>query len=561
MKKINELNFGFPDAENYKRRENKTFFNDLFIKNEYLEQLCQPQISFLVGDKGTGKTAYSLYLANNRYKNNIGFSKFIRETDYQKFITLKKKKDLQLSDYTSIWKVILLLLLSEEVHENEPNLKLLKNFGKFKYLHDVIDEYYASAFSSEINQAMQFIEESKYAAELMSKHAKIAGEEKETRTFNENRFQINLFYIEKKFKEALSKIKLKNNHILFIDGIDIRPDSVPFGDYLECIKGLANAIWNLNNDFFPTIKDTKGRLRVVLLVRPDIFESLGLQNLNTKIRSNSVLLDWTAEYRTYENSKLYLLINHLLNKQQEKDVNNAWQHYFPYNAPKTEFLNKSDYTSFIEFIRYSYHRPRDIISMLDILKENNIHKPLKNTFEKKDFDNSTFKSKYSNYVLGEIKDQLLFYYQLEEYELFLKFFEFLNGKIAFDYKEYLILFDKYSKYIDSTSKQKPKFTTSANEFLQFLYDLNIICYIEYSKDGREKFFHWCFKEKSYSNLSPKIKEHREYQIFYSLTKALNLGKEFSDGKNTHELAYSSNQNDFENEQLQEQLQALGIKRT
>jgi len=130
MKKINELNFGFPDAENYKRRENRTFFNDLFIKNEYLEQLCQPQVSFLVGDKGTGKTAYSLYLANNRYKNNIGFSKFIRETDYQKFIILKKKKDLQLSDYTSIWKVILLLLLAEEVHENEPNLEILKNYNE-----------------------------------------------------------------------------------------------------------------------------------------------------------------------------------------------------------------------------------------------------------------------------------------------------------------------------------------------------------------------------------------------------------------------------------------------
>ena len=75
--------------------------------------------------------------------------------------------------------------------------------------------------------------------------------------------------IEKKFKDSLSQIKLKNNHILFIDGIDIRPDNVPFPDYLECIKGLANAIWELNNDFFPTIRDSHGRARIVLLVRPD----------------------------------------------------------------------------------------------------------------------------------------------------------------------------------------------------------------------------------------------------------------------------------------------------
>lgn len=372
MKKVNELDFGFPDAENYKRRETKQLFNKLFIQNEFLEQLCQPEISFLVGDKGTGKTAYSLFLSNNSYKNNFAFSKFIRETDYQKFITLKRQKNLQLSDYTSIWKVILLLLLSEEIYEKEPNLDILKNFGKFKYLHDVIDEYYYGAFDPEIIQAIQFIEESNISAQLISKHAKLVGEEKEEKTFESNRFQMNLFYIQKKFKDALSNIKLKNNHILFIDGIDIRPDNVPFEDYLECIKGLANAIWELNNDFFPTIKDSKGRARIVLLVRPDIFESLGLQNLNTKIRSNSVLLNWVTEYKEYKSSKLFNMIDNILNSQQEikRKLGESWFYYFPFNAHRSERLNDKDYTSFIQFLRFSFYRPRDIITMLDFLKDN-----------------------------------------------------------------------------------------------------------------------------------------------------------------------------------------------
>ena len=97
-------------------------------------------------------------------------------------------------------------------------------------------------------------------------------------------------YIEKKFKEALSKLKLKNDHILFIDGIDIRPPQILFDEYQECVKGLANAVWSLNNDIFPSIKGSKGRIRIVLLIRPDIFESLGLQNQNTKIQDNSVFL-------------------------------------------------------------------------------------------------------------------------------------------------------------------------------------------------------------------------------------------------------------------------------
>ncbi len=527
MKKIKDLEFGFPDAENYKRRESKQLFNNLFIKNEYLEELCNPETSFLVGDKGTGKTAYSLFLSNNRYKNNIAVSKYIRETEYQKFIALKKEKNLLLSDYTSIWKVIILLLLSEQIYEKEPDISLMRNFGKFKYLHDVIDEYYSSAFSPEIIQAIEFITQSKISAELLSKHATLAGEEKESKTFNENRFQINLFYIEKKFKNALSKIKLKNNHIVFIDGIDIRPDDIPFYDYLACIKGLANATWELNNDFFPTINDTKGRPRIVLLIRPDIFESLGLQNLNTKIRSNSVLLDWVTEYKEYENSKIFSLIDHLLAVQQENklDLGESWQYYFPFNASNTKSTDER-YTSFIEFLRHSYYRPRDIITMLDIMKENASLDKGKSVFIRNDFDNKSFKTKYSNYVLGEIKDQLLFYYQVGDYELFLKFFEFLEGKQGFNYDEYLLIFEKYEKYLESLDKEKPKFTTSANEFLQFLYDLNIICYIEYVQGHNNKFFHWCFKERSYSNITPKVKENREYQIFYSLTKALKIGKEY-----------------------------------
>ena len=189
MKKINELEFGFPDAENYKRRETKQLFNSLFTKNEYLEELCNPEISFLIGDKGTGKTAYSVYLSNNNYKNNFAFNKFIRETDYQKFITLKKEKNLQLSDYTNIWKVILLLLLSEEIYEKEPNLRIQKHFGKFKLLHDTIEEYYYGAFNPEILNAMEFVIESNISAEILSKYAKLAGTEKETRKFDEKDFR------------------------------------------------------------------------------------------------------------------------------------------------------------------------------------------------------------------------------------------------------------------------------------------------------------------------------------------------------------------------------------
>lgn len=335
--------------------------------------------------------------------------------------------------------------MSQQIIEKEGGVDFLKRFTKLASVQHAINEYYSNAFSPEIIQALQFVQESKLAAELISKHAKVSGEEKDSFSFSESRFQTNLFYIQRSFETALRQVRLQKNHILFIDGIDIRPSSIPYSEYLECIKGLANAVWEVNNDFFPTVKGGGGRMRAVLLVRPDIFESMGLQNQNTKSRDNSVFLDWRTDYKNHRTSDLFRVIDHLIGSQQEEEIMTAkaWDHYFPWDAPSVmeEFTVP---TAFISFLRWSYYRPRDIITMLAILKDTataNETGSSKTCFKYEEFDNPNFKSQYSDYLLGEIKDHLTFYYGSQEYELFLNFFEFLNGKSRFTYKEYL---DAYS---------------------------------------------------------------------------------------------------------------------
>ena len=59
LKTIGELNLGYSDAENYLARERKKMFSDIFVKNSYLEKLLEPTTYFLIGEKGTGKTAYA----------------------------------------------------------------------------------------------------------------------------------------------------------------------------------------------------------------------------------------------------------------------------------------------------------------------------------------------------------------------------------------------------------------------------------------------------------------------------------------------------------------------
>ena len=528
FKNIEDLIFGFSDAENYKRRENKELLNHVFTKDKYLDEIAESSTSFLVGDKGTGKTAYAVYYANNAYSNSSASIRYIRETEYQKFMILKEEKHLALSDYASIWKVILLLLLSEQIHSNESDVSFFDRFTKFKTLHASIQEYYLHAFSPEIIHALQFVQESKLAAEIMAKHAKASGELTENITFSESRFQTNLLYIQKNFESAISTLKLNKNQILFVDGIDIRPSKIPYSEYLDCIKGLANAVWELNNDFFPTIKDSPGRLRVVLLIRPDIYASLGLQNQNTKIRDNSVLLNWSTTYRDHRTSKLFLMADRLLSHDQENkqslEEGDSWDYYFPFDTPTDQFARKNP-SSFISFLRFALYRPRDIVTMLTMMQERFLESDNKNRkqFSLDDFDDSVFRRNYADYLLGEVKDQIHFYYSSDDYESFLKFFEFLDGKNRFTYSEYIESFDRQMAFLEKSGQKTPNFMSAPDDFLQFLYELNVICYIE-DTDGGNPFIHWCFRDRSYSNIAPKVKSEVRYEIFYGMSKALNTGK-------------------------------------
>ena len=523
MKPILSLNFGYNDAENYKKRENKEFFNKIFVKNEYLDQLLDNDKYFLIGEKGTGKTAYAVYLTNNNYKETISELKYIRETDYAKFISLKKLMHLQLSDYTSIWKVILLLLICNGITEQEISANIFTKKKRIHAIRQAIDEYYAHAFAPEIVNALQIVENSKIAAELFNKYLKASGEESQTISFNESRFQVNLMYIERQFKETLKAVKLVKNHLLFIDGIDIRPGSIPYTDYLECIKGLANTVWELNSDYFSQIRDSKGRLRVILLMRPDIFNSLNLQNSTNKLLDNSVFLDWRTTYPTYRTSKLFNVADSILRVQQEEEfpLGTAWDYYLPWKSRSTNPMREYD-DSFIDVLRISYSRPRDIITILIFLQE--IHKIMNrdsNSFSRKDLSSDTFLNKYSQYLMGSVRDQLSFYYTTEEYETFLSFFNFLNGKAEFSYSDYLKAYQKFVDYILEKRDSIPEFVETDEKFIQFLYDTNVICYIEETE--LEPLFRWCYRERSISNISPKVKLGVKYRVHKGLLKELNLG--------------------------------------
>ena len=253
---------------------------------------------------------------------------------------------------------------------------------------------------------MEFVENAEVAASLVSKYARLEAKTQETTKEQDHGFQVNLLYLERQLKDAIGSLRLVKNHIIFIDGIDIRPEEISYAIYIECLRGLAQATWYLNTEFFANVKASKGMIKVVLLLWPDILNQLGYQNLNAKVRDNGLVLDWRTPYRDYRGSKIFRLIDGILGKQQSIDVvenpGRTWDHYFPYELPNLRLAGQTD-NPFIGFLRYSFYRPRDVIQYVLMMQDYaKLHQHNKDVFTKSSFDNC--QASYSDYLLGRGDD-------------------------------------------------------------------------------------------------------------------------------------------------------------
>ena len=526
MKAVKDLNLGYSDAQNYTQRGKKQMLSDIFVKNSYLEDLLSPNIYYLIGEKGTGKTAYAAFLNNNEYKGTKSILKFIQSTDYEKFHELKKRELIDVSGYTDIWKTILLLLLAKCVTESD---RVVSGFNRTNLtaLLKAIDEYYNSAFSPEIVHALKIVDKSELAAKLVCKYAEVGGTNGSTIEFDEQRLQMNLYYISKQFSGCLGKLKLTKNITLFVDGIDVRPSQIPYDEYLNCIKGLANACWSLNSDLFANVRDSKCQFRIVLLLRPDIFNSLNLQNATNKLADNAVFLEWRTTYIDYHTSSLYKMACKLVAHSQETPFNvnesSVWEHYFKWDLKSSNPDQRTKDTAFMEFLKISLSRPRDIQRILAIIqslmKERNIEN--KDEFDFDVYKSDRFQNLYSEYFLSSLKDQLSFYYSEEDYKHFKKFFDFFDAP-QFSFSEYKVAYEKFVEYILNNAKEIPQFVEDPKAFLQLLYDCNVVTAIE----GTGEYFHFSYREKSPSNIAPEVLygEEYTYRFLYGLYKKAKMGR-------------------------------------
>lgn len=526
---IKELRDPHNDAVNYRNRQQREFFQKIFLHTESLDDLLKPNTYFLMGEKGSGKTAYAIYLENHKINDNRSKLTTMTETQYKRFIELKRNGKLTYSDYANIWRSMLLFMAGKMLVEKSKNI--IHSFtGKFNKIEREIDRWSKNALNPEVESAFEAITSEAFRAKINSEGiGDIGGELKNQKKEIDSILRHHLLETENSFKEAISSLKLPDNHILFIDGVDYRPETIPYREYIECIKGLSEAAWQLNTEFFNTIRDSKGRLKIVLLVRPDVFHALNLYNSNSRLQDNCVFLDWSTTEKEYKESHLFELCGRYFSAQQtfKATPEEAWENYYftPNNRGQT----------FKRLLKTSFHKPRDILTYIKITKKYSIRSRNddRTQFHEAITTEPAISREFSDYLLGEVRNYAAFYMHSDDFPKYLKFFQFLNGQQRFSFEQFTKAFEKFKNWANGEKIHAIEYLRDPESLLQLLYDVNVIGYSEALEGVGEPFFHWSYRERSANNIAPQIKTTGALTINPGIAKALDIGKRFKDDSPSH----------------------------
>lgn len=528
MKKCSELQFGFIDAQSYLRNPNhpnSEYFRKSFFKSKHLKQAVNPDIYYLLGEKGTGKTAYAVYATlfmNDEYNAQCDV---FDTNDFTRFIEVCDSLRIEKSQFSRVWVFLFLLMLIQKLKNRselpaESDVEKVLSSMQVATLGSPIDTISnAIEATSEINASFEFYAEA--SNQKLPRHV-IEGAKP---IFKLNR-------LSEVMVKGLSELPPDIQLTIFVDGLDVRPDVVSYPDYLEVVSSIVNANWVVNAT---QLAKLSAQLKITLLVRPDIMEAVSLQNRGPKIQHHGHLVEWATAYKDYRESEIFKFTDIVLFSQQSENLKlgpgDTWNHYFPFRV-ESRVKEEGD-NPFVLFLRHSFYKPRDIIKYLSLMQEfySQGERKERLAFEEDVFWQRDIRKEYSSYLMQEIRDQLSFYYTNDEYQQFLNFNNgYLGnyidmGKRTFSYESMVAAHAEYLDYNKRNNIQTvPSFAT-ADQTLQFMFDLNVLGYWEEKtlKSGDTRIFtNYSFTQRSFANLRPKVptSEGSNYVMHYGVAKSL-----------------------------------------
>ena len=479
-----QTDFGNPDGlydfnlENY------------FLDQKYWENIVEKPTFFVIGRKGTGKSAIYNWIFNRKTEKKVIISNLSFKTfPFEKLLKLSDDDFSRPNQYQSIWKNIILSEFAQQIvidplSEVDEDFKELKDFINLKYGKNLRDLH---------TQITQHTNKTEVGLQFNGLGPKDTNE----RVLIYDDGFSNITQINNRLEELILNIvgRNKQSYIIQFDQLDDNyTQYIDNKKYFESLISLFKVIYALNSNLLGINKNTK----IVAYLRSDIFNQFSSHDPDSaKFDYHTFKLNWSIiNKQDWDNPALLQLINiRIKNSVNGLDLEEAFNYVFDKKLIRL-YENGNHINLFRYIIHRTFHRPRDIIQFcIKIRNEADSSNKL---------DYTTIKSaekEYSLWLIDELKNEISPVIPSTE-----TLFTFLRalGTRPFTKNEF------ETKFRDSRNKNINK---SPQALLRYLYSLGIIQNVNFA-DERTEFFSIIRNEKS--NYEPRLKAVLHSGLFKGL---------------------------------------------
>lgn len=522
--KIFEIYAGKPDAGDEIREKGYEEFAANYIEPsgvniDGLASTTYGTPFFIMGDKGTGKTALLNFL--ERYVQDVDASSCVSFIYFEKQITQPQRKQFQdisksistsvyidgalategqnsESDFTYIWKWQLCQKIIADDEEFNGGLFQKEDGTWDAFVHEM------GKIDSTINKGKMRIP-AKFCLKVATNPQfgtiepglQIESVDFSKQNFNMSESYLKFIKIVDKAYELLQNLKRTDiPYYIFIDELEAyRGEDGTFYRDLRLIRDLLFEVKQLNDIF-------KSGTKIVCSVRPEVVTSITrfiqAKQLHKIMQGYDERLNWE-----YTNTNSF---NHPIMRVLLRRIENSEEKVLGHPVSETDIMRKwfvqNVYNKHIctYILDNTWHKPRDIVRLLLAAQSSgakNYQRFNQHTFE-------TFMPTYSKQCLTEIREEMCALYTTKEIE---QIFSCLQGfKISFTYQE---IFDR-TKMLYPDSKISTNCFTVLNDMYRMGAIGNII-----GKDGSPR---WAYKgeEKLLIEAPWKMTVHPALRIELSL---------------------------------------------
>lgn len=464
-----------------------------FVDDSYWNKIIEDSIFYVIGRKGTGKSAIYNWIEKQSYKNgslvsNLSFKAF----PFEKFLKLSDDQFSKPNQYQSIWRNIILtefaaLIAKDQTAIANDEFNELKAYVDYIFGEDVID----------LHKQITTIADKNSGGITLKSTLLFKSENSQSKVFEDE--VENITRINRRLENLIINyfIEYDNNKkfILQFDQLDDNFNQLQkYDEYNQAIISLFKVVYDLNQTFR---SKNINFAKAIIYLRSDIFYSLNSFDAESARWDRFKLnLNWSIVNKLdWQNSRLEKVINkRIASSVPEINENEAFNVVFNNNIIKLQD-NLRIVNIFKYMIHRTFHRPRDLVQFCIKIQD-----------EVKRSDEFYFRTirnaekEYSLWLLSEVENEVAV--KIKNINVLYEFLRLMGSK-SFTLNDFKSRYKLYEN----------KINIDGEELLKFLYSVAIIHNVDYSNnkfsghDGFTEYFSIIRNDRSTFNRDLKIQIH------------------------------------------------------